>query len=69
MLIWYGASARHCSLSPGAIVEAHKADLKKYSTSKGTIRFQPDDPLPTTLVKKLVKACVARNAAQRASRS
>jgi uncharacterized protein YdhG (YjbR/CyaY superfamily) len=49
--------------------------LKKYDTSKGTIRFQPDDPLPVTLVRKLVRARIARNAAQtkqraeRASRS
>ncbi len=69
MLVWYGAGANHCSFYPGAIVEAHEADLKKYETSKGTIRFQPDDPLPATLVKKLVKACIARNAARRSTRS
>jgi uncharacterized protein YdhG (YjbR/CyaY superfamily) len=50
MLVWYGAGANHCSFYPGAIVDAHKADLKNYDTSKGTIRFQPDDPLPAALV-------------------
>ena len=65
MLVWYGAGANHCSFYPGAIVDAHKGDLKNYDTSKGTIRFQADDPLPAPLVKKLVKACVARNAARR----
>ena len=64
MLVWYGAGANHCSFYPGAIVEAHKTDLKNYRTSKGTIRFQPDDPLPAALVKKLVKACIARNEAR-----
>jgi uncharacterized protein YdhG (YjbR/CyaY superfamily) len=64
MLVWYGAGANHCSFYPGAIVDAHKADLKNYDTSKGTIRFQPDDPLPAALVKKLVKACIARNEAR-----
>jgi uncharacterized protein YdhG (YjbR/CyaY superfamily) len=39
-------------------------ELKGYDTSKGTIRFQPDHPLPATLVRKLVKARIARNAAQ-----
>lgn len=66
MLVWYGAGANHCSFYPGAIVDAHKADLKDYDTSKGTIRFRPDDPLPAALVKKLVKACIARNEARRA---
>ena len=69
MLVWYGAGANHCSFYPGAIVDAHKAELKQYETSKGTIRFQPDAPLPPALVKKLVRACVARNEARRASRS
>jgi uncharacterized protein YdhG (YjbR/CyaY superfamily) len=35
-------------------------ELKDYDTSKGTIRFQPDHPLPATLVRKLVKARIAR---------
>ena len=46
------------------MVEAHKDELKDYDTSKGTIRFQADNPLPATLVRKLVKARIARNAAQ-----
>jgi len=36
-------------------------ELKAYSRSKGTIRFPVDKPLPSTLVKKIVKACLARN--------
>jgi uncharacterized protein YdhG (YjbR/CyaY superfamily) len=31
-------------------------------TPKGTVRFQPDHPLPATLVRKLVKARIAENA-------
>jgi hypothetical protein len=33
---------------------------------EGTIRFQPEKPLPSSLVRKLVKARVVENAAQRA---
>ena len=64
-LVWFGAAANHCAFYPGAIVEAHKRELEDFETRKGTIRFQPDHPLPATLVRKLVKACIARNAARR----
>ena len=64
MLAWFGAATNHCSFFPGGIVSDFKRDLKKYETSKGTIRFSPDDPLPATLVRKLIKACIARNAAR-----
>lgn len=60
VVVWMGAAAKHCSLFPGGIVEAYAADLKGYDISKGTIRFQPDDPLPPALVKKLVKAAASR---------
>ena len=65
MLVWFGAAANHCAFYPGAVVEDHKDELEDFETSKGTIRFQPDDPLPAALVRKLVKACIARNAARR----
>lgn len=57
VLVWFHAAATHCSFFPGASpIEACASGLEKYSTSKGTIRFSPDKPLPTALVKKLVKA-------------
>ena len=56
MFIWYGASKNHCSLYPGsAVIRRHAPDLRAYETSKGTIRFSPERPLPSTLVRKLVK--------------
>ena len=69
LLVWFGASARHCAFYPGAVVEAHKHELKNFDTSKGAIRFQPDHPLPATIVRKLVKARIAKNAAQRRHRA
>jgi uncharacterized protein YdhG (YjbR/CyaY superfamily) len=62
MLVWFGAGANHCAFYPGAVVEAHKDDLVGFDTSKGTIRFQADNPLPATLIRKLVKARIAKNA-------
>ena len=43
------------------VIEAFKNELKGFSTSKGTIHFPKDKPLPTALVKKPVKARVAQN--------
>ena len=56
MLVWFGAGANHCSFYPGAVVQAFKRELKDYEISKGTIRFQPDHPIPVGLVRRLVKA-------------
>jgi len=62
VLMWYAAFANHCSLFPtGAVIEAFKNELKGFSTSKGTIQFSTDKPLPAALVKKLVKARVAQS--------
>jgi len=60
-LIWFAAFANHCSLFPtAAVIDAFKNELKGFSTSKGTIHFTTDKPLPAALVKKLVKARVAQ---------
>lgn len=49
MLVWFAAATNHCSFFPGAVIESLKDELKDFSTSKGTIRFQPDHPLPAAL--------------------
>ncbi len=65
LLVSFGAAANHCAFYPGAYpIEAHKDELKAYSTSKGTIRFSADKPLPVTLVRKLVKSRIAQHAAK-----
>lgn len=66
-LVAFGAAARHCSFFPmsGAPVANLADELAGYDTSKGTIRFQPESPLPAALVRKLVKARIAENAAKR----
>lgn len=61
-LMWFAAYSDHCSLFPTAsIVRMFKKELKGFSTSKGTIHFPADRPLPAGLVRKLVKARVAQN--------
>src|SRR5262245_23533345 len=55
------AAADHLSYFPmsGKVVAALAKDLKRFDTSKGTIRFSPEKPLSATLVKKLVRARLA----------
>jgi uncharacterized protein YdhG (YjbR/CyaY superfamily) len=59
-LVGLGASAKHCSFYPGAVLTTLGEKLNGYDTSKGTIRFHPDKPLPAALVRKLVKARMAK---------
>ena len=62
-LVAFGASAQHCAFYPmsSTTVKTFETELKNFETSKGTIRFTPDKPLPAALVKKLVKARVKEN--------
>jgi len=62
ILVWFAAFSKHCSLFPtAAVIEAFKKELKGFSTSKGTIHFPTNKPLPIGLIKNLVKARVAQN--------
>ena len=62
MLLGLAAFSNHCSLFPGpAVIAALKSELKGYRTSKGTIQFPADKPMPAALVKKVVKARLAEN--------
>jgi uncharacterized protein YdhG (YjbR/CyaY superfamily) len=48
----------------GSLVEEFGEDLKKYKTSKGTIQFPVDKPLPRALVARIVQARVAQSEAK-----
>ena len=60
-LVSYGAGKSHCAfyLMSTDVMDAHRPELERYETGKGSIRFSPDAPLPTTLIRRLVKARIA----------
>jgi uncharacterized protein YdhG (YjbR/CyaY superfamily) len=62
-LVWFAAFAKHCSFFPGnsTLIKTFAKELMGYQTSKGTIRFPVDQPLPPALLKKIVKIRVAEN--------
>ena len=57
-LIQFAASKKHVGLYPGpAAVEAFANQLAAYKTSKGTIQFPYDKPLPLALIAKIAAWC------------
>ena len=66
VLVWFAAFSNHCSFFPTAsVIAAFKNELKGFTTSKGTIHFPTDQPLPAALVKKMVKLRVAQIASKK----
>jgi uncharacterized protein YdhG (YjbR/CyaY superfamily) len=62
-LVAFAAFSKHCSFFPmgASVLDAFESELKSFRTSKGTLHFPLDKPLPAALVKKLVKARIAQN--------
>jgi uncharacterized protein YdhG (YjbR/CyaY superfamily) len=61
-LLYFAAFTKHVSLFPMASgVEAFKSKLKGYTVSKGTIQFPNDKPLPTVLIRQIVRFRTAEN--------
>lgn len=55
-LIGFAAFKNHMSIFPGSEgVEAVKDTVAGFKTSKGTIQFTTDNPLPKPLVEKLLR--------------
>ena len=63
MLVGYAAFKNHCSLFPtgSGVLDQFGEELKGHRTSKGTIQFPSDRPLPDALIKKIVRARVKEN--------
>ena len=56
-IIYFAGWKNHISLYPvtDEIKEKFKKDISSYKTSKGTLQFPLDKPMPLALIKKIVK--------------
>lgn len=55
-LVWFAAFKNHIGFYPGAsAIAAFKTELSAYKSAKGSVQFPLDEPLPLTLVRRIVK--------------
>lgn len=57
----FQATAKGCSYYPfsGTTLQTLAEDLQGHGKTKSALHFLPDEPLPTTLVRKLIQARIA----------
>lgn len=61
-LVHFAGYKTHIGLYPGSVpIAEFVKELSDYKTSKGTVQFPLDKPLPLELISKITQACVARN--------
>ena len=61
VICYFAAAKGHCAFYPGGLVDRFAAELADFSISKGTIRFQPDRPIPDPLLRRIIADCVERS--------
>jgi uncharacterized protein YdhG (YjbR/CyaY superfamily) len=65
ILVYFAAFKNHIGFFPTASGVAHfEKELMKYKTSKGTIQFPLDRPIPFDLIRKIVLFRVKENLAK-----
>ena len=63
-LVHFGAAKHHVGFYPGPSAVEHFADeLTDFHTSKGTIQFPLDAPLPEDLIRRIVRFRIQENQA------
>ena len=62
VLVYFASYKTHIGFYPGAGgVEAFRKEIARYDTSKGTIQFPLDKPVPLGLISQIVKFRVKQN--------
>jgi uncharacterized protein YdhG (YjbR/CyaY superfamily) len=65
-LLYFAVHKEHIGLyaMPSAVI-VFKKELTEYETSKGTIRFPLDKPLPTELIRRIIEFRVKENSSKK----
>ena len=62
LLLYYRAHTSHLGFYPyPSAIKAFKTELVKYKSAKGSVQFPYDEPIPYSLVEKMVKFRVKEN--------
>ncbi|MCX6379634.1 MAG: DUF1801 domain-containing protein [Armatimonadetes bacterium] len=62
ILVYFAGCKNHIGFYPTASgIEAFKQELSGYKSSKGSVQFPLDEPLPLELITKIVQFRVAKN--------
>ena len=68
VLVWFAAFKNHIGFFPKvSAIDAFKGQLSRYQTSKGTIQFPINEPIPLELVKEIVRFRVKENSKDKSS--
>ena len=63
--IYFAAYKNHIGFYPGGAIAPFKEDLSAYKSTKGGVQFPINEPLPTALVSRIVKARMKQNVGKR----
>jgi uncharacterized protein YdhG (YjbR/CyaY superfamily) len=59
-VVFFAGYKQHVGFYPNpSAIEAFKEELRPYNTSKGTVQFPLDEPLPIDLIRRMVEFRVA----------
>ena len=62
MLVYFAAYEKHIGFYPGSSgIAAFKKELASYKTSKGTVQFPVEEPVPLPLIARIVKFRLKEN--------
>jgi len=68
-LAWFGLHKTHIGLYlRPPVIEEHKKELGGFGTTKSAVHFPLNEKIPAALVKKLVKARMNKNEAEKGNR-
>jgi uncharacterized protein YdhG (YjbR/CyaY superfamily) len=62
-LVYFAAFKNHCSFFPAGsrVLDLFAEELKPFRTSKDTLQFTPDQPIPDELVRQIVEKRIEEN--------